>query len=145
MAANTERMIGSKVWTVGAASIVAAVVVNLILRAIFVAIFPIPAEFMPMTLPPIAIFTALGMVGAIVAFLIVGRMARSIRRTYTLVAVVAFVVTAIPNVLGILNPAGAPMPGGTSLAWLLLIVLHIPPAAIIVWALNTYAVSDAAA
>ncbi|MBX7252673.1 MAG: hypothetical protein K1X50_11875 [Candidatus Promineofilum sp.] len=51
-------------------------------------------------------------------------------RTYVRVAVVALIISIIPNFLTMANPAMFPFPGGTATAFLALTVFHVLAAAV---------------
>jgi thiol:disulfide interchange protein len=105
--------------------VVVAVVANLVVRAILGLFMDFDPAFLPLTFGPIAIFTALGVgLGALVFALIARRSARP-NRTWTIVAVVALIVSILPNLASMANPSALPFPGGTAASFGALIVFHI--------------------
>ena len=94
-------------------AIVASIVANLIVMVITRALFPIPAEFLPLSAPPIIFFTTVFIAIAGVVFLIVGRLSRNPVRAYTIVAVIALILSLVPDFGLLANPAG--MPGATTI------------------------------
>jgi hypothetical protein len=126
-----------------------AVAANIIAYFLLSAIFSVTPGFLPWDIPPIAIFTTLGMIGAVIAFALVVRWSKQPSRTYTWVALVALVLSIIPNILFAIDPSGGPTnPAapvlGATLDWMLLIVLHIIPAAIAIWMLPRFGLEDRA-
>ena len=114
----------SKLPMAGLASVAAAVAANLLAFFLIRALVDLPADFMPLSVGAITFFTILGTgLGALVFAWLAGRSAAPFR-VYRNVAVVAFVVSIIPNVLAALNPAMFPFPGGTAAAFLVLILFH---------------------
>lgn len=109
----------------GLASIVAAVVANVLALVVLRAVLDLPTDFPPLQFGPIAIFTAIGVALGVVVFAIVSRVARQPVRTYWIVAMVALLVSLVPNVLLMLNPAAAPVPGGSALAYGVLCIFHV--------------------
>lgn len=106
-------------------AVVASIAANLIVLFGLSFLVEYPAGFQPLTAIPVALFTTIGVVGAGIAFAIVARLARNPVGTYRLVALIALVLSIIPNILLVMNPASAPMPGGTSAAYGVLIVFHV--------------------
>jgi peptidoglycan/LPS O-acetylase OafA/YrhL len=107
------------------ASIVAAVAANLV--ALFIArqFVELPAGFPPLTAGAITFFTVVGTgLGALVFWWLSRRSATPVR-TYIIVAVVALILSVIPNFLAAGNPAMFPFPGGTAGAFYLLAVFHV--------------------
>ncbi len=128
-----------KIWWVGPLAIVAAIVANLVARGIVLALVDVPAEFPPLQSPTIVFFTTIGVgLGALV-FALIGRRAKRPIRTFRIVALVALVVSILPNLSLMANPAGAPFPGATSQGFGLLIVFHVVAAVAAVATLTTLA------
>lgn len=109
----------------GLIAIVAAVAANLMALAIVRAVTDLPTEFLPLQYPPIAIFTALGVALGAVVFAIVSRVSRQPVRTFWIVAMVALLVSLIPNAMFAINPVAAPAPGGSALAYGVLMIFHV--------------------
>lgn len=81
--------------------------------------------------------TAIGVFAATVAFAIVGRFSQRPARTYTIVAVVALLLSLIPNIAMLFNPAAAPFPGGNPGSISVLILQHIVAAVVAISVLTT--------
>jgi hypothetical protein len=139
LSSQPARIDYGRLSQVGLLAIVAAIVSNLIARTLLLMIFPITPGFPGFTVPAIITMTTLGMLGATVALALVARMSSQPARTYTWVALVALVISCVPNVIFALNPEAAPpIPGaplGTWLDWTLLIIFHVIAAAIAIWLL----------
>jgi len=136
--AGADRVPLGKVLRVGGLAIVASVVANLVLLGIVNLLVPQPG-FIPLTVPPIAIFTTVGSLAAVLAFAILSRFVSDASRPYVIIGIVAFVVSCIPNVLAAQNVDPVAIPGATATGFLLLILFHIPPAVICIWLLATRA------
>jgi hypothetical protein len=109
---------------------VAAVVANLVLRALAVAVLDIPQpEFEPLQARAVAVSTAGGVVAAGVVYAIVERFARDPRRTFLIVAVIALVLSLwAPLSLGLADPPENPGTDAGSVGTL--IAMHVLAAAI---------------
>jgi len=114
------------------AAAVAAVLANLALRAVAVAVFDIPQpEFEPLQVRAVAVSTASGVIAAGVVFAIVARLARDPVRVFTIVAVGALVLSLwAPISLGLADPPEDPGTDAGSVGTL--IVMHVVAAAIAV-------------
>ena len=79
----------------------AAVVVNVLVRALAIALFDIPDDFEHIALRAVILSTLVGVVAAGLVFAVVARLARDPVRTFTIVAAVALVLSfAAPLSLG---------------------------------------------
>lgn len=115
----------SKLLVAGLASVAAAVAANLIAFFIVRAFVDLPPDFPPLTVGAIAFFTILGTgLGALVFAWLARRSATPVR-TYVRIAVVALVLSVIPNFLAAANPAMFPFPGGDATAFLVLTLFHV--------------------
>lgn len=121
---------------VGGLAIIASVVANLVLLVLVNLVAPQPG-FVPLTVFPIALFTTIGSVAAVVVFAVLSRLVSAPGRLYVIIGIAAFVVSCIPNVLAASDPATSPLPGATATGFLLLILFHIPPAVLCIWLLAT--------
>lgn len=138
---TNEQIDKSKIWPMGLAAIGLSLVANLLAYFILNAVLdlPSPAEFPPLSAAAIGIMTVLFSFLAVVAFVVVVRVAKRPLRTYRIVATVAFVLSIIPNVISAVNPAAAPFPFPVASAtgFLVLIVFHVIAYLVIVWLLTT--------
>lgn len=107
------------------ASVAAAVVANLIAFFFARALFDLPADFPPLSVGAVSFFTLVGTgLGALV-FAWLSRRSATPFKTYRAVAVVALILSIIPNLLAVANPAMFPFPGGTATAFLVLVLFHV--------------------
>ena len=118
-----------------AVAAVVAVVANLLLRAVAVAVFDIPQpEFEPLQVRAVVTSTAGGVIAAGVVFAVVTRFARDPVRVFVIIAAVALVLSLwAPISLGIADPPENPGTDAGSIGTL--IVMHVVAAAIVVTAL----------
>jgi hypothetical protein len=126
MSIPTPRIAYSRLLWVGPLALALALAGNIAVWAIASAVIDVSPEFMPLaSVGPVIFMTTLGVLGAVLAFAIVGRFARQPARTYSLIAFVALLVSLIPNVMLIVAPAGAPFGGITAPQVLVLMVMHV--------------------
>jgi H+/Cl- antiporter ClcA len=115
----------SRILTAALASIGGAVVANIIARFLIGLFYTPPAGFTPLDYLSIIFFTVIGTgLGALVFWFLSKRSANPIS-TYRTIAIVALVLSIIPNILAAFNPSMFPMPGGDPTAFLVLILFHI--------------------
>ncbi len=114
-----------KILQAGLIAIVAAVAANLLALVIVRAVLDLPADFPALQFGPIALFTAIGVALGVVVFALISRVARQPVRTFWIVAMIALFVSLVPNLLLMLNPQAAPIPGGSALAFGTLMVFHV--------------------
>ena len=108
---TTERVAPGRLWRAGLATLGGAIAANLVLWTIAQTMLGIPPEFAPLATPaPAIIFTTLGVAGAVLALALIARFARRPITVFRIVAVVALLVSLLPNVGMILDPATAPFP-----------------------------------
>lgn len=138
---TNEQIDKSKIWSTGLAAIGLSLVANLVAYFLLNAVLdlPSPAEFPPLSPAAIGIITVLFTFLAVVAFVVVVRVAKRPLRTYRIVATVAFILSIIPNIISAINPAAAPFPFPVVSAsgFLVLIVFHVIAYLIMVWSLTT--------
>lgn len=109
----------------GVASVAAAVVANIIAFFIARALFDLPAGFPPLSVGAITFFTILGTGAGALVFAWLSRRSATPFKTYRIIAVVALILSIIPNILAAFSPAMFPFPGGTATAFLVLILFHV--------------------
>jgi uncharacterized membrane protein YozB (DUF420 family) len=89
------------------------------------AVTDLPSNFPPLQFGPIAIFTAIGVALGVIVFAIISRAARQPARTFRIVALIALLVSLVPNILLMINPTAAPVPGGSTPAFGMLMIFHV--------------------
>ena len=86
-----------------------AVVANVLLRAIAVAVYDIPDEFEHLALRAVIISTLVGVIAAGLVYALIARFADDPARTFTIVAIVALVLSlAAPLSVGLQDPPEYP-------------------------------------
>ena len=131
---QTERIAYGRLWWVGLLAVIASVIVNAIIVTIARGLFNVPQEFPPFTFPQFTFLTVAGVAGATIVFAVVGRFAKRPIRTFTWIAVVALILSWIPD-FGLL--AARPFPGTTIQSVGTLMFMHVTTAAICVGLLTT--------
>ena len=123
-AVETGKVIPGRIGWAGLLGVAASVAANLIVRVILFALVTLPAEFPPLQPPAIAVFTFFGTILAVMVFAVVVRLSRTPIRTFRFIAVIALVVSLLPNFFLMANPSAAPFPGGSALAFGVLCLFH---------------------
>lgn len=126
----------SRILRAGAIAVLGSVAANIVLLFVLRALLGVPDTFMPFNLAPVAGFTAFYTVVAVILFWLLARFTRRPVRSFVILAVIGFVLTAIPNLALAANPASAPFPGRSS-DFLTLLLFHLASFAIVLWALVT--------
>ena len=121
---------------VGPLVIVAAVIANVIFAALAVRAFGISNEFLPLTSEPIAIFTAVGVLGAVIVFAIVARFARDPIPLYRKIALGVLLVSLVPDLLLLWAPPEMRADVPQVIA---LMLTHVVAAGVCVWLLERLA------
>lgn len=135
-----QRVRYGRLWWVGLLIIAASIAGNLLVRAIALPFITVPPEFLPVsTAAPTIVFSAAGAIAAVLAYAIVGRFTRQPARIYLYIAIVALLLSFIPNIGLLTDPASAPFPGGNLGSVSVLMVQHAVSAVIAVWLLLTQA------
>jgi hypothetical protein len=138
---SMQRVRYSRLWWVGLLAIVLAVIANLIVRAVALRFITVPPEFIPLSEPgATVVFTAVGVLAATIVFAITGRVTRQPARVYTIVAIIALLLSLVPNMSMLMNPASAPFPGASLGSNIVLMLEHLVAAIVAVWVLTTQAV-----
>ncbi len=119
--------------------------VNELLRSALWGLLAVPETFLPFTRPAVLLWTTVGVTGAAVAFVLVARWTREPVRAYRRLAVVALLVSWVPNAF---LPGSPRFPEATWQLAMGLALLHVPPALLSVllfpkWGLRTGATPGA--
>jgi hypothetical protein len=124
----------------GAIAIVGSVIANLVIRWIGMLILPVDPSFMPLaTWQPTVIFTVMFLILATIVFLVINAFAANPPRVFNIVALVALILSLIPDVMLLINPSAMPMGTPTFGAVLILILQHVAAYLITVWAFTRWA------
>jgi hypothetical protein len=125
---QTGRVDFRKLLWVGPLTIIAAIVANLIIQQIAAAALRPDPSFMPLSPPPPIMFTLIGVLGAVIVYAVVGRFAHRPIALFRRIALVALLVSLIPDVL-LLLPGG--MPGANLPNVIVLMLMHV-----VAWAIS---------
>ena len=114
---------------------VAAVVANVLLRALAIAAFDIPPEFEHLALRAVILSTLAGVLAAGLVYALIARFAMNPARTFTIVAIVALLLSLLaPLSVGLEDPPE--YPGTDAAAIGTMMAMHVVAAAIAVAALT---------
>jgi glucose dehydrogenase len=114
---------------------VAAVIANVLVRAIAIALFDIPSEFEHLALRAVIVSTLVGVIAAGLVYAVIARRAADPARTFTIVAVVALVLSLLaPLSVGLQDPPEYPGTDAGSIGTMMF--MHVVAAAIAVAALT---------
>jgi hypothetical protein len=131
-----ERVSYRRLLWVGPLAIVASVIANQIVHLLALSLFNISPDFPPLQFGPPIMFTIMGVLGAVIVYAIVGRLSRRPIRLFRVIALIALVLSFIPDI-GLLT--SNMLPGTSLIAVGTLAVMHIVAWAITVWMLTTLA------
>ncbi len=131
---HSDRVALHRLWWVGPLTVSAAVVANVVVRIIAGMAVVIPPEFAPLHYGHIGLVTAAGVLGAVLTFAGIGRVAQRPIRLFRILASVVFVLSFVPDIGLLVSPA---MPGANGLTVGVLMVLHVAPALVSVALLTT--------
>ena len=102
---QVERVEGKRLWLAGLGAMVAAVIINSLIRILALAILPIPAGNMQLSTPIFVIaFTIIGTLAATGIFALINRFARRPIPTFRIAATIVLVLTFIPDFLLLATP-----------------------------------------
>ena len=91
------RVTWSRLWWVGLVAIGASLVVNLLIRAISMAIFKLPTDFTPLSIGPVVFWSIIAGVGAVVVFWLVGRFSHNPAQLYLIIGFLVYIATFYPD------------------------------------------------
>lgn len=131
-AARDEGIAGGPpaLWRPWALATVVAVLVNLMVRWLALALLPIAPEFGALQPGPIVFWTTVGVAGATGVSAIVRRRAPRSRSLFVTIAVVTLAISFIPDALLLTMPPRAPFLGTSPISVSVLMLLHVTTAAI---------------
>jgi hypothetical protein len=132
---NARISLKRLLW-VGPLAIIAAIIVNQILRLLAVSLLNISSEFPPLQVGPPIFFTLIGVLGAAIVFAIIARFSRRPIRLFRTIALVVLLISFVPDILLLTSNA---MPGTSPVAVGSLAIMHLVTWAITVWMLTTLA------
>lgn len=126
----------NRLWWAGPLTIVTAMIANTIVRFIAVATLQPDPRFMPLGPVTPAAFSFFGVLGAVIAFALVGRISRRPIWLFKLIAIIALPITWVPDVWMLVAQTN---PGTTPANVLVLMTMHVMAWAISVTMLTTLA------
>ena len=141
-AQSGRKLSFTRVLLAGAIAIVVASVANALIGWLAVNLFGIGANFLPLAnLPFTMILSAILLVLATVVFLVINAFASNPARVFNIVALVALLLSLIPDVMLLVNPGSFPPEMGTATlgAVIVLMVQHIVAYLAAVWAFTRWA------
>ena len=112
---------GSKLLWVGPLTVVLSLAAVFAVRVVAFAMLDLNPEYPPLTPFGLTLFTTVLVTLAVLVFAVVIWKAKTPIRTYRLIAVVALVLSCIPD----LFLPGQPLPGATWTAAIVLMVMHV--------------------
>ena len=122
----------SRIWLGGLVTIVLAVIGNLILVWLAKMLLPIPAEFEPLQLVRVSIFTIIGVLGGVIVYAVLANRANHPIRTYQRVAWIVLILSFIPDIAMLFVDF---MPGATVTAVIILMLTHVVAGLIAIYVL----------
>jgi hypothetical protein len=121
---------------VGPLTILAAMIANTIVWQIAVAILQPDPQFMPLMFPVPFVFTFFGVLAAVIAFAVIGRISKNPIALFRRVALIALVVSFVPDLMMLLTGS---FPGTTLANVLALMLMHVVAYALSVYMLTRWA------
>ena len=119
------RAVGGRTWRVWLRLLLVAVIGNLLLRIVALAIFEIPPEFAPLAIAgPTVFFTAIGVIAAVAVWLLVGRVSARPVQLFRKIAIAALLLSLLPDVWLLTDAAADAFPGATIPAVITLMLQH---------------------
>ena len=134
---STNRLSSAKLLKAGGAAILAAVIVNILIRLILAVIIPLAQDFVPFAFGSIIIFSIIFTLIGVGVLALVNRLVTNTMKVYNIIGIAALVISILPNLAGSANPAAIPM-GGEGANYLILIIFHITGAAGFLGTLNYF-------
>lgn len=113
---------GGRLWRAAALGLLAANLGNVVLGRLAVGTSAVPASFPPVQVGPVLVFTTAGVIGAALVCALVARFARRPVSTFRRVALIALLVSLLPD-LALLRTS--PFPDTTLPGVLTLMAMHV--------------------
>lgn len=136
-AAGPARERGAGFWPRALGAVIGPILANLAVWWVGVSFVGVPADFPPLAGPgPTIFFSAVGGVGAVVTYKLLGFVSSSPGSLFRGVALVVLLLSFVPD-LWLLSAGGREaVPGATVPAVAILMTMHVVAAGIIVWSLT---------
>jgi len=111
-------------WKIGLVAAIVSAIGNIALMLVTISSLGAAETFIPLTLPPIIIWSFIGAFGAIGVYSLIRKSSATPDRTFTIVAVVVLVLSFIPDIV-LVNVSEGPFGGATTGAIVVLMVMHV--------------------
>ena len=134
--ARSERIDVRRLLWVGPLVVVATTVANVIFTLVVTRLLGMSEEFPALTPPAIAMFTGVGIIGAVIVFAIVARFAREPISLFRKIALAVLLVSLVPDLLLLVAP---PEMRATVTQVIVLMLTHVVAAGVCVWLLERLA------
>jgi hypothetical protein len=135
--ATSARFSNGRLAATGLGAVVAAVVANVVIRAIAVSVVNVPAAFTPLHASSVITLTVFGVIGATIACLLLNRFTDRPVGTFRTLAPIALALSFIPDALIWLSHSYGHTARASTVFPLLL--MHVAAAAICIVALPAFA------
>lgn len=123
-----KRVTLSRLLWVGPLTIITAIVANIVLRQIAVAVLNPDPQFMPLQFAPPIAFTFVGVLGAVIVYALIGRFSRRPIQLFRRVALWTMLISLIPDLLMLATGFN---PGTTLGNVVVLMLMHV-----VAWAIS---------
>lgn len=125
MAATSEKHLSTPtLFQAGGMALLAAGTANLIARWLLGLLIPLSPDFLPFGYLPILIFTTFYCLIGLGVLALLNRFTANPLKIFNILAIVAFILTILPNLAGAANPTAMPM-GGRGSDYLILLIFHL--------------------
>ena len=126
---QSERAAVQRLWWVGLLALVGSILVNVLLRQFAVANFEISPEFNPLMTNQYILFTAAGVIGAVIVFWLLPRFVSRPQHVFKIIAVVVLLLSMLPDILLYVMQ---PVAGITLAGIVTLMLMHVTTAVVTV-------------
>jgi hypothetical protein len=126
------RISGQRLLWAGPLAIGGALAANAVVRAVELAVLPVPEAFFPLKSMDFIALTLAGVLAAVIVYALMGRWAKTPVRTFRIVAGIALPLSFVPDLALLVTG----MPGATLAGVLGLMAMHVVAAAIAVGVLT---------
>ena len=134
---GTELTDGRRTWLVWVQTIVGAVVGNLFVRIIALAVFDIPTVFEPLATPvPTMFLTVLGVAAGLGVAHLIGPSVSQPVQLFRRVVIVALILSFLPDLWMLTDAAAGAFPGATLPGVGTLMLQHVVAAFVVIWMLT---------